>query len=41
MIDVLRPFVAGALEPEYRLRILGHIAKVAYKEGDPFAWDNL
>jgi sialic acid synthase SpsE len=41
MIDVLRPFVAGALEPEYRSRILGHIAKVAYKKGDPFTWDNL
>lgn len=41
MIDVLRPFVAGALEPEYRSRILGHIAKVAYKRGDPFTWDNL
>lgn len=41
MIDVLRPFVAGALEPEYRSRILGHVAKVAYKKGDPFTWDNL
>ena len=41
MIDVLRPFVAGALEPEFRSRILGHIAKVAYKKGDPFTWDNL
>lgn len=41
MIDVLRPFVAGALEPEYRSRIQGSIAKIDYKKGDPFTWDNL
>jgi len=41
MIDVLRPFVAGALEPKYKSRILGRVAKVNYKKGDPFTWDNL
>lgn len=41
MIDVLRPFVAGALEPEHKPRIVGHVAKVDYRKGDPFTWENL
>jgi len=41
MIDVLRPFVTGALEPEFKSKILGRIAKINYRKGDSFTWDNL
>ena len=41
MVDALRPFVAGALEPEHKSKLIGRIARIGYKKGDPFTWDNL
>ena len=41
MIDCLRPFVVGALEPEFKSEVVGRVANIDYRKGDPFTWTNL
>jgi sialic acid synthase SpsE len=41
MIDVLRPFEAGALEPRFEPMLIDRVCSVDLRKGEPFKWDKI